>query len=601
MIFKPFFDTILKVKRDNKEESMDYKTELIKNKLSEMESHVNDSNDASLKNEFYELKNLISSKLDNVKYGLVFEESKEDIEIKCETMIPYLEREREINASAKNGKNFLIEGDNYASLKLLEKTHKGKIDIIYIDPPYNTGNKDFTYNDKFVDVEDGYRHSKWLSFMFKRLKLARDLLTEDGVIFISIDDNEQTNLRLLCDYIFGESNFITQFIWEKTQHFGRQKINFYSNCEYVICYAKKIYSSEIGKLKELLVEKIKTDLTDAPLYNASNKTNTLVFPPNSVKFNLKDGIYETSDNESYELLEKVEVKNEKNATDLVLRFKSRWSQDTVNEELKKGTIFWVKSKGFAIRAIYHEGKTAKESPKQLIFTNSNNPLCSYTRFGQKVGVNEEGSNDLSRLVDQNIFSYPKPTSLIKYLLNLYYDFKNNLHKSEFTVLDFFAGSGTTGQAVLELNKEDGGNRHFILCTNNENNICEDVTYERLKTVITGKRKDGSIYRENPYEDNLTYLKVNFVGKKDDVDFCKICEQLINLKSSTETCPSFVFDKEEDFYEFLNSNIYLDDCVVYLLDDILLPSGSKLKECKMEIRELPKYFYTEEELINNDII
>lgn len=424
-----------------------------------MENRIDKLSIDELKKYIKELENQLKT---SKKYGLVWdrEDTVESNPNKCLGEIPVLSQQNEygIDDSQNNldKTNILIEADNYFALSALKMIDYHSVDVIYIDPPYNTGNKDFTYNDRFVDVEDGYRHSKWLSFMSKRLKLARDLLSDDGVIFISIDDNEQANLKLLCDSIFGENNFITQFIWEKTQHFGRQKINFYSNCEYVLCYAKKLYSSEIGKLKELLVEKIKTDLTDAPLYNASNRTNTLVFPPNSVKFNLKDGIYTTSDNDSYELLEKVEVRNGKNVNNLVLRFKSRWSQDTVNEELNKGTTFWVKSKGFAIRAIYHEGKTAKESPKQLIFTNSNNPLCSYTRFGQKVGVNEEGSNDLSRLVDQNIFSYPKPTSLIKYLLNLYYDYKNNVHKKDFTVLDFFAGSGTTGQAVLELNKEDGG-------------------------------------------------------------------------------------------------------------------------------------------------
>lgn len=492
------------------------------------------------------------------KYGLVWdkEKTKEEVVAQCEKYIPILtqDKTREIINSGNN--NILIEGDNYHILTSLNFVLKDRVDAIYIDPPYNTGNKDFTYNDRFVDVEDGYRHSKWLSFMSKRLKLARDLLTDDGVIFISIDDNEQANLKILCDSIFGENNFITQFIWEKTQHFGRQKINFYSNCEYVLCYAKKLFSSEVGKLKELLVEKIKTELTDAPLYNASNKVNTLVFPPNSVKFNLKDGVYETSDNDSYKLLEKVHVKNGLNANDLVLRFKSRWSQETVNQELTKGTTFWVKSKGFAIRAIYHEGKTAKESPKQLIFTNSNNPLCSYTRFGQKVGVNEEGSNELSKLVEQNIFSYPKPTSLIKYLLNLYYDYKNNCHKKDFTVLDFFAGSGTTGQAVLELNKEDGGNRRFIVCTNNENGICENVTYPRLKTVITGNRPDGSRYSDG-HQANLYYFKTDFIKDEINTEQAKynLVEKLDALLCITE---NVLDEKERNDYSshFASGNKHL---------------------------------------------
>lgn len=221
------------------------------------------------------------------KYGLVWDKEtvKEDVVYKCEQLIPVLEGDNSRKILNKGTNNMLIEGDNYHSLVSLSFVLKDSIDFIYIDPPYNTGHEDFSYNDRFVGEDDGYRHSKWLSMMNKRLRLARDLLSEDGIIFISIDDNEQANLKLLCDSVFGESNLITQFFWEKTQHFGRQKINFYSNCEYVLCYAKKLYSSEQGKLKELLVEKIKTELTDAPLFNASNRENTLIFKKGIVKFN----------------------------------------------------------------------------------------------------------------------------------------------------------------------------------------------------------------------------------------------------------------------------------------------------------------------------
>lgn len=453
------------------------------------------------------------------KYGLVWdkEDTKEDVVFKCEKEIPVLTQDKNkkiICDSSDN--NILIEGDNYHALTALNFIAKESIDVIYIDPPYNTGHEDFAYNDNYVNADDGYRHSKWLSMMEKRLQLAKELLNEDGCIFISIDDNEQANLKLLCDSIFGEKNLITQFFWEKTQHFGRQKINFYSNCEYVLCYAKKLYNSEKGNLKELLVEKIKTELTDAPLYNASNKENILHFKAGIVKFNLKDGEYKIANNDSYILMKPVLVKNGYNKNELILKFKSRWSQKTIDEEIEKGTTFWVKSDGFAIRAIYHEGKTAKESPKQLIFTNSNNPLCAYTRFGTKVGVNEEGSNELNNIIKQSIFSYPKPVSLIKYLLNLYYDYKLDKHNNTFTILDFFAGSGTTGQAVMELNKEDGGHRRFILCTNNENNICTDVTYPRLKTVITGIRPDGSKYSDG-LPNNLYYFKTDFVKDQNNTE------------------------------------------------------------------------------------
>ena len=453
------------------------------------------------------------------KYGLVWdkEDTKEDVVLHCENNIPLLVQEEDKKIICNEGENnILIEGDNYHALTALNFVAKETIDIIYIDPPYNTGHNDFSYNDKFVDKEDCYRHSKWLNMISKRLVLAKELLKKDGIIFISIDDKEQANLKLLCDSIFGENNFITNFCWEKTQHFGRQKINYYSNCEYILCYAKKLFNSDNGSLKELLVEKVKTDLIDAPLFNASNKENILTFKKGTVKFNLKDGTYKTSKNESYLLIKPVIIKNSLNANDLILKFKSRWSQKTIDEEINKGTTFWIKSDGFAIRTVYHLGKTTNESPKQLIFTNTNNPLCSINRFKTKVGVNEEGSNELSNIITQNIFSYPKPVSLIKYLLSLYYNYDLKQHNNNFTVLDFFAGSGTTGQAVMELNKEDGGHRKFILCTNNENNICTGVTYPRLKTVISGIRPDTTKYSEG-LPNNLFYFKTDFVKDENNTE------------------------------------------------------------------------------------
>ena len=312
----------------------------------------------------------------------------------------------------------------------------------------------------------------------------------------------------------------------------------------------------MSKLKELLVEKVKTELTDAPLYNASNRENRLVFKKGIVKFNLKDGEYSTSSNESYKLILPVRVKNGNNDNDLVLQFKSRWSQKTIDDEVKKGTTFWVKSDGFAIRAIYHEGKKANESPKQLIFTNVNNPLCAYTRFGTKVGVNEEGSNELNNLISQSIFSYPKPVSLMKYLINLYYDYKKDTHKKIFTILDFFAGSGTTGQAVLELNKEDGGHRRFILCTNNENNICTDVTYPRLKTVITGIRPDGTKYSDG-LPTNLYYFKTDFIEDQPNTEQARynLVEKVDSLLCIAEDVMEEV-ERNEYSSHFINGDKHL---------------------------------------------
>ena len=473
------------------------------------------------KEQLEEIINELRRRLNNEKYGLYFDRkaTPEEVVEQTKIEIPILKRNGTMDFIKGVQTHILIEGDNFHALSALNliNDQKGLVDVIYIDPPYNTGNQDFSYNDKFIDQEDGYRHTKWLNFMEKRLKLARELLTDNGVIFISIDDNEQAQLKLLCDSIFGERNRITTFIWEKTQHFGRQKINFYSNSEYILCYAKKLVDS---KIKELLVESINSSLLDAPLYNASNPTKTLTFPIGSTLINLPDGEYYKTTNELYFLESPVIVKNKTNINPLILTFRSRWSNDTVQREFQKGTTFWVKTEAFAIRTIYHEGKTSKTSPKQIIFTNSNNPLVSQSRFKIKVGVNEEASKELSKIVNQNSFTYPKPVSLIKYLLSMIYDPEADSFNDSFTCLDFFAGSGTTAQAVLELNKEDGGSRKFILCTNNEGNIMSEVCYPRIQTVITGKRQDGSQYSDG-IPANMISFKIDFVknsSSKDQVKF-----------------------------------------------------------------------------------
>ena len=382
-------------------------------------------------------------------------------------------------------KNIFIEGDNLDALKLLQNEYKNKIRVIYIDPPYNTG-KEFAY-------KDNLNHSDWCSMIYPRLKLAKELLSEDGVIFISIDDNEICNLKNICEEIFGSENFVTQFIYEKTQHFGRQKLNTYSNAEYVLCYAKNLFGN---KYKELLVERINNEFQDAPLFNASNRVCSLTFPPNTVKFNIDDGVYSKTSASSYDLQSPVKIKNGYNQNELVLKFKSRWSQKKVDSELKKGTTFWVKTKAFAIRAIYGENKVSNVAPKQIIFTNKNNKFCTYNRFGEQVKTSETATSELQKLLGNSYFEYPKPVSLISYLISLIYDYKTQNFADDFYVLDFFAGTGTTAQAVMELNTKDNGKRKFILVqkpvefdTKSEaykagyKDICA-LSEERIKRAIT---------------------------------------------------------------------------------------------------------------------
>ena len=507
-----------------------------------------------------QIKNLKARK----KFGLVWEEKPEDVESMCAENLPVLNEleERALISNSSQPTNLIIEGDNFHALSVLNYTHANKIDLIYIDPPYNTGSKDFIYNDVFIDREDTFRHSKWLSFMSKRLVLARELLSEQGVIFISIGEDEFAQLKLLCDEIFSEENHIANFIWEKTQHFGRQKVNSYNNSDYIIAYAKRLRGS---KLKELLVESVKSEFEDAPLYNGGNPVNTLTFPKGSVKFNIPDGEYLATNDPKYELLDKVIVANARNANPFSLKFRSRWSQSTVEAETSKGTTFWVKTEKFAVRAIYASGKTSNESPKQILFSNRNNEFQAISRFGQKVGVNEEASAELRDIIgEQESFSYPKPKSLLTYLLSLYFDPESGIHPSDFTVLDFFAGSGTTGHAVMELNSLDGGNRKFILCTNNENGIAENVTYRRIKAAVAGY---GSV---EGIPTNVRYFQTDFVGKEatDDQTRVKLLEriqQVIAVREGTHT----VIHKDEHItilqgHDNLSAIIYDPDSISQFL-------------------------------------
>ncbi len=534
--------------------------------------------------------NEIESELNNKKYGLVWEEHEEEVDRMLKDKIPVFSEvhDKEIKEVEDDGFNFLLEGDNLHSLKLLEKTHKGKVDVIYIDPPYNTKNKEFIYDDHKIGEDDTFRHSMWLSFMNERLQIARELLSSDGVIFISIDRYEESQLKLLCDEIFGENNFIAKFIWEKTQHFGRQKKNYYSNCEYVLCYAKKLFGLE--GMKELLIEYQKTELEDAPLYNASNPENEIIFPKGSTKFNIKDGCYEKTSDKKYKLQNKVIVKNGVNENEFSLKFKSRWSPETVIKEFEDGTTYWVKSNKFAVRAIYSDKKSSNESPKQLLFTNANNEMVTKSKYGIKVGTTEEASAEFDDLGLEG-FSYPKPLSLIEYLLSLIID--NNV-----IILDFFAGSGTTAQAVLELNKEDGGNRKFILCTNNENNICEDITYQRIKTVITGKRKDGSEYSEG-IPANLKYYKTDFVSKDEEYltdDLNEHIKEMIQLELGVDIddvnyCLVLSDDDTDELEEKIDEMKDLKG--IYVSKDVLLTSSQKSKFKDLEKYVIPDCYYDKE--------
>lgn len=423
-------------------------------------------------------------------YGLVWEDKPEAIEERLRTELPVLKEVKSkaiISDNADAPNHIIIEGDNLESLTTLAYTHEGKIDVIYIDPPYNTGNKDFVYNDSYVDSEDSYRHSKWLSFMSKRLRIAKKLLSDRGVIFISIDDNEQANLKLLCDENFGSQNFIASYFWKRTSTPPALSYKVRRKLEYVLCYQKTDISQRTFAQGYV-------DGGDVPLLNNGNPLGTLVFPKGSVKFGLPDGIYTKKSSYKISLLDDVVVVNGTNENDFRASGHFKWGQSNLNKEISEGTYFLIKSAQFSPR--FQKMKKATKVPSNIIDEEVG------------VGTNEDAQKTLRDFNLEAVFDYAKPHTLISFLIRMPF-----WEEKEITVLDFFAGSGTTLHATMTLNAKDEGKRQCILCTNNENGICENVTYERNKRVINGYTKLNGEAVEGLHDNNLRYYRTAFVGRR----------------------------------------------------------------------------------------
>ncbi|MDO4802540.1 MAG: site-specific DNA-methyltransferase, partial [Prevotellaceae bacterium] len=397
-----------------------------------------------------EEKSALIDLLKQKKYGLVWESKPENVEERLRAELPVL---KEVTDKALLGggddapNHILIEGDNLEALTALTYTHENSIDVIYIDPPYNTGNKDFVYNDSYVDAEDRYRHSKWLSFMDKRLRIAKRLLSDRGVIFISIDDNEQANLKLLCDEVFGERNFQGHIHWRRRHNQPNDKTKMLGLvAEHILVFAKNAES-----LKKEGVGKI-------PL------TAKFTNPDNDPKGPWASKPWKTGSDQSGT---KYIIHSPKGDV-----FEEEWMGDleTYNHFVLEGRIYFPNNGHGLPRKKYY--KFEREEEGQCA-TN----WWTHEQFGHN-----QGANDLLTSIFgvKNKFSNPKPIELVQGIINV--SLKNN---RSITILDFFAGSGTTLHATMQSNDEDGGHRKCILVTNNENNICEEVTYERNKRVING--------------------------------------------------------------------------------------------------------------------
>jgi len=373
-----------------------------------------------------------------------------------------------------NSGNKIIHGDNLEALKALLPEYEGKIKCIYIDPPYNTGNEGWVYNDNVNDPkikkwlgqvvgkesDDLSRHDKWLCMMYPRLKLLHKLLSENGAIFISIDDVELSNLKLILDEIFGTGSFIEYFSWYKTYSPSNLSYKSKKCLEYVLCYEKKRNNKRYKGL-------YKVNEADNPLIKSNNQIKTLRFPKESLEstmtedFFFEAGKYGTKVNEVV-LKNDVWFRDGKFQDDLILESKFIWTQENLESEIQKKTKIIFKGKSLAPR--YDKANYDPEVPRNLIDAND------------YVGTTEEGGIILKDIFGKKIFDYPKTPTLIQYLINFISD-ENSL------ILDSFAGSGTTAHAVLNLNKIDGKNRKFILIEMED--YTETITAERVKRVIKG--------------------------------------------------------------------------------------------------------------------
>ena len=411
-------------------------------------------------------------------YGLVWEDKPEAVEERMQEELPVLKEVKEralISDSPDAPNHILIEGDNLEALTTLAYTHTGHIDVIYIDPPYNTGNKDFVYNDSFVDREDTYRHSKWLSFMSRRLRIAKQLLSDKGVIFISIDDNEQAQLKLLCDEVFGEMQFISQFIWHSRQNKDNRNISGVSiDHEYIICYSKS-NSIRFFKGTERKIEQYS---------NPDNDSRGLWTSANMVGLATK----EARPNLHYDLVNPISGINY-GCPDKGWRY----DRNTMSRLIKEERIIWPKD--------------PKGRPRKKAFLNElSDILPGFSSLIQEGIYTNVATKEIKNIFNDNRFSFPKPTELISQLIS-------QISNNHSTVLDFFAGSGTTLHATMQLNAEDGGHRQCILVTNNENGICENVTYERNKRVIRGYTTPKGEQVAGLTDNTLRYYKTAFVPRE----------------------------------------------------------------------------------------
>lgn len=489
------------------------------------------------------------------KYGLVWEDKPEQVAELCKDKLPVLEEDRlkEIKTQESEPMNILIEGDNYHALSVLNYTHKGKIDVIYIDPPYNTGSTTWTYNNKYVDREDVFKHSKWISFIYKRAKLAKNLLKTNGIFLCAVDDYECHNLRHVLDEIFGEDNRLGTIVVIHNPR-GRSDDKFFATAhEYLLVYAKSKDLAKVGTFKLSEEDKIQYNKEDD--LSAYNVTSYMRTGNNSNRSDRPKLYYPIYYNEKADTLSLEPGKDSIKMLPINNHGEEktwRWGKETFNE--KRDTELFVRKvkdqfrifKKRRLIGAYRKPKTIWHEPK---YDASSNGIMI---LRQILGRGDH-------------FSYPKSLYAVKDILEI-----TTAKKS--IVLDFFAGSGTTGHAVLELNREDHGKRQFILCTNNENNICTNVCYPRIKKIINGYTDLNGQMRFG-LGGNLKYFRTDIVdAEPTDLNKKKLVDKSTEMLCLKEACFDFV-KKGSNFQIFANSErknlgiVYDDDGIAPFKNEV----------------------------------
>lgn len=554
----------------------------------------------------------IESELNAKKYGLVWEQHEESVDLQMRDNIPVFTEipEREISTNPNGAYNFLLEGDNLHSLRLLEKTHARKIDLIYIDPPYNTQNKDFIYDDKKIDCTDGYQHSKWLSFMEERLLIARKLLSEKGVMAISIGHQEVNNLMLLCQELFTMKTVVCVTV--QTSSGNAVANGFTYTQEYIVFITplafepneledeKKVYTTPYHGMNLSGFNQTQRPNQVYPIF--VDRFGQIVGCGKSLQERINDGSYigkksdfvydydncppntvaiwpvtQRGDSCVWRLVPEKLMSNWKKGYIKVVpnmkgknKYTIQYLSGGIIEQIENGRLTVAKPNAYCPTLEVVDFKTAASSIPTI--------------WTDKKYLTASGSRDIKQIFGHKLnFPFPKPVALIKDIIRRSID-------TDAIILDFFAGSGTTAQAVMEQNQRDGGHRRFILCTNNENNICEEITYERIRRVINGYDNIPGI------SSNLKYYRTEFVPKTiDDVSEVLLSHiaEMIQLEHGVKIDGSnylmVMSDDEADRLEQCWEK-YQDIKALYISKNVLLTTKQNTLFRSVDIHIIPDNYF-----------